>query len=269
MVQEKHKQMIDKVLQFAKNDDRIVGLALGGSYITNSMDEFSDLDFIIVTKAECYEDIEDERLKIVAYFGKLLSAFTGEHVGEPRLIICLYNDPLLHVDFKFMSVNDISKRVEDPTVLYELNNCITDAFSKEAAVFPTPDIQWIEDRFWVWIHYVTTKLARKELFEVIDFLSFLRQTVISPLLLMKHGKLPRGVRKIEIDIPMEINSLEKTLAIHEISSCIYAIQESINLYKKIREYHAISHKHVEAERIAIDYFNEISKDYSVILNHER
>lgn len=260
MVQVKHKKMIDKVLEFAENDDRIVGLALGGSYITNSMDEFSDLDFIIVIKAECYEDIMNERLRIVAHFGKLLSAFTGEHVGESRLIICLYDAPLLHVDFKFVSINDMSKRVENPNILYELNNCVTDAFMKEAAVFPTPDIQWIEDRFWVWIHYVTTKLARQELFEVIDFLSFLRQVVISPLLLMKHGKLPRGVRKIEIDIPMEIDSLKKTVAIHEISSCINAIQASINLYTEIREYQgdAIIHKHVEAERIAVGYFNEIS-----------
>lgn len=260
MVLAKHKQMIDKVLQFAQSDDRIVGLALGGSYITNSMDEFSDLDFIIVTKTECYENIMNERLRIVDYFGKLLSAFTGEHVGEPRLIICLYDDPLLHVDFKFVSVNDMLKRVENPIILYELNHCITDAIAIEAAVFPSPDIQWIEDRFWVWIHYATTKLARQELFEVIDFLSFLRQAVISPLLLMKHGKLPRGVRKIEIDIPDEIKSLEKTVAIHEINSCIRALQASIDLYIELREYQGdtVFHKQVEAERMAIGYFNEIS-----------
>jgi hypothetical protein len=31
----------------------------------------------------------------------LLVGFTGEHVGEPRVLICLYGPPVLHVDLKF------------------------------------------------------------------------------------------------------------------------------------------------------------------------
>jgi predicted nucleotidyltransferase len=261
MVLKKHKQMIHKVLQFAENDDRIAGLALGGSYITNNMDEFSDLDFVVVTKTESYKEIMSERLSIVENFGKLLSAFTGEHVGEPRLIICLYASPLLHVDFKFVSIDDSSHRIENPTILYEHNNCLSEAFMKEAAVFPTPNLQWIEDRFWVWIHYAATKIARGELFEVIDFLSFLRQVVISPLLQMKNGKLPRGVRKVEIEIPNEIDSLNQTVAIHEICSCVRAVQASINLYIDLREYHMQVgfYKHEEAERIATEFLDEIEK----------
>jgi predicted nucleotidyltransferase len=261
MVLNKHNQMINKVLQFVENDDRIAGLALGGSYITNSMDEFSDLDFVVVTKTESYKEIMSERLNIVKHFGKLLSAFTGEHVGEPRLVICLYASPLLHVDFKFVSIDDSSHRIENPTILYQDDNCLSKAFMKETAVFPIPKLQWIEDRFWVWIHYAATKIARGELFEVIDFLSFLRQVVISPLLQMKNGKLPRGVRKIEMDIPNEIDALKKTIAIHEISSCISAVQASIDLYIALRECHRHVgfYQHDEAETIAIEFFNEIAK----------
>ena len=261
-----HKQMIDMVLRFAENDNRIVGLALGGSYITNSMDEFSDLDFIVVTKSESYEEIMEERFRIVKNFGKLLTAFTGEHVGESRLIICLYDSPILHVDFKFVSVDDVSQRIENPAILYELDDCLTEAFAKEIAVFPTPDLQWIEDRFWVWIHYAATKIARNELFEVIHFLSFLRQVVISPLIQMKNGILPRGVRKIEIDIPSEIDTLNKTVATHDISSCISAVQASIDLYIELREHHAYVsfHKNNKAEEIAIGFFMEIANKLNVI-----
>jgi predicted nucleotidyltransferase len=259
MVLDKYKQMIDKVLEFAVKDDRIAGLALGGSYTTNSMDEYSDLDFVAVIKTESYKEIMNERFSIVQHFGKLLSAFTGEHVGESRLIICLYDAPILHVDFKFVSIDDISKRIENPTILYELNNCLSEAFIKEEAVFPIPDLQWIEDRFWVWIHYAATKIARKELFEVMDFLSFLRQVVISPLLQMKNGKLPRGVRKIEMDIPNEIDSLNKTVAIHELRSCISAVQASIDLYIELRDYHEQVgfRKHTEAEKITVGFFHEM------------
>ncbi|MER7057532.1 MULTISPECIES: hypothetical protein [unclassified Streptomyces] len=34
-----------------------------------------------------------------------------------------------------------------------------------------PDLQWIEDRFWIWVHYGATKLGRGELFEVNGFLA--------------------------------------------------------------------------------------------------
>ena len=58
-------------------------------------------------------------------------------------------------------------------------------------------MQWFEDRFWIWVHYATIKIARGELFETIEFISFLRETVIGPMLQIKNGYLPKGVRKIE------------------------------------------------------------------------
>ncbi len=69
----------------------------------------------------------NERIKIAANLGTLLSAFTGEHVGEPRLLICLYGPELLHVDLKFVSINDIAHRVKDPVILWERGNCVSEA----------------------------------------------------------------------------------------------------------------------------------------------
>ena len=50
--------------------------------------------------------------------GRPVRRLTGEHVGEPRLLICLYDSPLLHVDLKFMSIADIEKRVDEPVGAY-------------------------------------------------------------------------------------------------------------------------------------------------------
>jgi hypothetical protein len=110
----------------------------------------------------------EERFKIVEKLGNILGRFTGEHVGEPRLVICLYGPPLLHVDFKFVSIDDIGIRVEDPIVLWERDNAITDSLKSEKAKFPMPKLQWIEDRFWVWVHYGATKIGKNELFESIE-----------------------------------------------------------------------------------------------------
>jgi hypothetical protein len=47
------------------------------------------------------------------------------------LIIALYdvNEYLIHVDFKFVSLNDISVRVEDPVILWEREKCISNEFA--------------------------------------------------------------------------------------------------------------------------------------------
>lgn len=256
-----YEAMIQKVLRFAEQDERIIGLTLGGSYVTREMDEYSDLDFVVVIKSESYEQVMRDRFTIVEGFGKLLAAFSGEHVGEPRLIICLYNSPALHVDFKFVAIGDAGKRVENPIVLYQADSCLSEAFSREEAKFPIPDLQWIEDRFWVWIHYAAAKIGRGELFEAVDFLSFLRQTVISPLILMKNGKPPRGVRKVETDAPNDIEALVKTIAIHEKNSCVKAVQACVDLYIPLRKYHAQQgfSKRIEAEKVAITFLDEVSR----------
>ncbi len=210
-----HKEFIKRSIKVLQHDERIMGLAVAGSFITNAMDEFSDIDFVIAVDSKYYNEILDKRIEIAKSLGHLLSAFTGEHVGEPRLLICLYNNPLIHVDLKFVSIDEIAYRVEDFKVLWERDNCISDKLKEESAQFPNPDLQWIEDRFWIWIHYGAGKIGRGEIFETIEFISYLRQNVIGPLILMKKGKRPQGVRKIEFDAPEYLERLKSTIAIHE------------------------------------------------------
>lgn len=194
------------------------------------MDEFSDIDFVIAVDAAYMEQVSKERQEIAGRLGHLLSSFTGEHVGEPRLLICLYGPPLLHVDLKFVLLDDIAHRVEDPVILWERDNKISEKFKSEQAKFPVTDMQWIEDRFWVWVHYGASKIGRNEIFETIEFISFMRQTVIGPLALMRSGCLPRGVRKIESDAPQYLPQLKQTVAGYDALSCVNALKNIIQLY---------------------------------------
>ncbi len=119
-------------------------------------------------------------LQYAKSFGDLISGFTGEHVDEPRVLICLYDNPLLHVDIKFLTLPELYDRVENPAVLFERNKQLSEIIKLTNAVWPQPDFQWIEDRFWTWVHYACLKIGRGELMEAFDFLSFLRMTVLSP-----------------------------------------------------------------------------------------
>jgi len=258
-----HKNFISNLSKILKRDSRFIGLTIGGSYLTNEMDEYSDVDLVLTVDPDSYDEIMNERMEIAEKFGNLLSAFTGEYVGESRLLICLYGPELLHVDLKFVMPDDFKNRVEDPHIIFEKNNCISNIIKKSKAEFPIPNLQWIEDRFWIWVHYGALKIGRGEIFEVIEFISFLRQVVVGPLALMKNNKLPRGVRKLEIDAPKEAEVLKSTVAAHDPLSCVRALEVLIDLYLCLRKKLASNEfiEKSEAARYATEYLQSIKNKY--------
>ena len=209
------------------------------------MDEYSDLDLIVVVKDESYEAVMAERFAIVKGLGateeSLLAAFTGEHVCEPRLIISLFgnaapNGAPLHVDVKFSAIKDMGPRVEEPFIFWERTPAaLSDRLrSFGPAAWPAPDLQWVEDRFWVWTHYFAVRLARGELFECVDSLSFLRANVFGPLCLKRCGFDPQGVRRLETRTPQYLDLLKRTVGGYDQTSLLVAIRASIDLYRQLR-----------------------------------
>ena len=229
-----HRAFIRQAIETLSVDARIVGLACSGSYSEDALDAFSDLDLVVAVAADCYGAVENERLDIVASLGDLLSAFTGEHVGEPRLVIALYGPDGLHVDFKFVKVEDAADRVDEPTVLWERDNQLSDALKTGVGAYPRLDEQWVEDRFWTWIHYCAGKIGRGEYFEATDFLGFLRGQVLGPLALQQAGFQARGVRKIEHLLPEFADRLRQTVAQPEKMQLQAATEHAIVLYKAMR-----------------------------------
>jgi hypothetical protein len=244
----------------AESDERLVGVLVGGSAVTGMTDEFSDLDFVIVGQDDAQPGLLTEATAIAGRLGPLLAAFTGEHVGEPRLVIALYGPPLLHVDLKFVGVADLSVRVEDGIVLWERGQAVTAAMSTSEAVWPQPDVQWIEDRFWIWIHYGATKLARGELFECLDMLAYLRAVVLGPLIAVARGTRPQGVRRIEAFAPDMVPRVAATVATHSRASCAAALQATVDLYRDLRgtDRGADVQIRAEAEAAAVDYLTNVS-----------
>ena len=225
---------VNGITEVLKADDSVLGLTVGGSWLSGEIDEFSDLDLILVTKEKISGSID--RMKAYASrFGKLLSAFTGEHIGDTRVLICLYDDPLLHVDIKFLTIDEFSKRVESPVILLDKSGELRKVIESTEAKFPKPDFQWLEDRFWIWIHYALLKIGRGEYFESFDFFGSLRSIVLGPLLHMKSHSDPRGVRKLEfISSDEDINMIKATLPAYDKESLLRALNASVALYRKLR-----------------------------------
>ena len=260
MIPAVHRRMAEHIAARLQDDDRILGVAVGGSWIDNDMDEFSDIDLVVVSTEEKFGEVLEQRRRSQPGWETLLAAFTGEHVGEPRLLICLFADPLMHVDLKFISLAQLASRVEDPVILWQRGDALSKVMQGSRAHFPLPDLQWIEDRFWIWVHYAATKLGRRELVEVIDFISYLRSQVLGPLLLMQKGHQPRGVRRIESAAPEELPLLLKTVAKHDVRSCADALYATVELYRRLRDHHGTPalQRGTLAEQAATAYLAEIA-----------
>lgn len=227
--------VVDGLLTRCVADPRFLGVVLGGSVARGEADEHSDLDLVLACRDEDHADLLGAMPRLAADLGPLLAAFTGEHVGEPRLLIALYGPPLLHVDLKLVGRRDAATRVEDGLILWERDGAITAARTDVEAVWPSPSLQWIEDRFWVWVHYGATKVARGELLECLDLLAMIRGTVLGPLVAVRAGARPQGVRRLEAIDPQAVPALVATIGAHDRDACRGALRAAIALYRELRD----------------------------------
>lgn len=234
----------------------IVGLAAGGSFAGGRMDEHSDLDLVVVVAQSAWPAILERRRDIAVTLGPLLGAFTGEHVGEPRLLIAMYGPPLIHVDLKFVIPDALRDRVEDPVLLWDRGEDLAALLATNRAHYPGPDPQWIEDRFWIWIHYAATKLARGELFEVLGFLAYLRSQVLGPLALAEAGVQPNGVRRLEENAVRRADAIRATVARYDRRDAGRAILAAVEAYRELRGESAVHRSAVEGP--AVDYARAVT-----------
>jgi len=246
------RNFITHALPILGEDQRIVGIAAGGSFISGSMDEYSDVDLVIVVTEASLTIETSARMEIAAKLGNLLTAFVGTHVGEPRLLICLY-EGLLKADLKFIVAEDLKRRVEDPVILYDPNRIIAKALQESQASYPAPNRQWIEDAFWVWIHYSAAKIRRGEVLEALTLLGFIIEKVLGPLSLLDAGHQPSGVRRIEFLAPKRAAELASLQVPHEPAAIKQAFQHAAAIYISLRK-DVESRK--DAEQEALQYLTE-------------
>ena len=251
---------VERAVQQLSSDSRFCGLAVAGSWLSNEMEEFSDLDLVAVVNDADYPI--GDRFEIVRKLGSHVSSFTGDHVGEPRMLICMFRDPLVHVDVKFVALNDFRDRIENPWIAWEVGGKLSKILRETSLHELKTDPQWLEDRIWTWVHYGAGKIARGEIFEAIGFLSFLREKVLGPLGLWVYEKPIRGVRRIEQYLPEFGQRLQRTIPSYSKESCFEALRACIEIYRDLRlRYSAESFLANEiAERESLAYLAKIDPE---------
>lgn len=230
-----HAAFLARALAAVAADPRVEALLAGGSYVHGGMDAQSDLDLVLVVRDEAYDALLAGRRAFAERLGALVGAFGGDHVGEPRLLICLYRDPLLHVDWKIVTADDLDRRVERPAILFARDRAALEARLDAATIgWPDRDADWFEQRVWIWLHYAATKWARGEYYETLGIVAFLRDQILGPMLARRAGLPQRGVRRIEaLGLDPE-GRLAATLAGHDRTALRAALDAAIALYADLR-----------------------------------
>ena len=253
-----HSRFLGDALPRIQQEPRVAGIAIAGSIAGGRPDIYSDVDLIVVIDDEAFDAVMKERLALIGSWTTLVAGFTGEHVGEPRLIITLVGPPLLHVDFKFVRAGEFAERIEDPEILWDRDGALAACLAQHPLAAPPLDLQWIEDRFWIWVHYGATKLGRGELFEIIGFLGYLREAVLGPLAARRVGASPRGVRHLESLAPHEARELQATLCGYDRHEAGRALLASVKLYRQwLDDTHAVIEHRRHAEKLAVQYLDEV------------
>ncbi len=262
MIPESHRNFVKNAIFQLEKDERILGLAAGGSWINGEMDAYSDLDLVFAIDPTFYAAVIQQMGSIAHSLGPCLSQFTGEHVGAKNLLICLYEDPLLHVDLKFVELDDLTQRIENPVVLWERNGALTRMIESTKPIPESKSLQWIEDRFWTWIHYGAKSIGRGEVFEALDTLAFLRAQVLGPLITTKAGKHPRGVRRVEQYCDSDdLEALRSTVASYHSLAIAQALKNAAKSYVGLREILAPDDllRNRRAEMASLRYLHEVSE----------
>ncbi|QDZ13107.1 nucleotidyltransferase domain-containing protein [Devosia ginsengisoli] len=228
-----HATFLDALIKKLAKDPRFDAVLAGGSMVHGGFDAFSDIDLVLVVRDDVYAQVMAERGDIARDQGGLLAAFTGEHVGEPRLLICLYGPELLHVDLKFVILSDLTRLVERPLILWARDAAaVSGALDRARIAWPDRAPQWFEDRAWTWLHYAAVKLQRGELFEAIGTIAFFRDAVLGPMLHRRAGRPQRGVRKLEQAGIAQ--ALLPTVATHGTQSVAAGLTHAMRLYLELR-----------------------------------
>jgi predicted nucleotidyltransferase len=247
----------DRIVTALKSDPRFVGLLAGGSFGQGDFDEYSDLDLVLVIEEDDYAPVMTTRHEFAASLGDLLYAFTGEHVGEPRLLICLYADPLMHVDLKFVTLDDLDKRIEEPRLLWHRDDRIPQRLRLSIPRRAYREPEWFEERFWVWVHYTATKLGRGEIFETHLALAQLRLLVLGPMAARRVGSEQRGVRRLEMLAPDISRQLAATVGDYSAGGCAAALRHTFAIYRDFRSDAPPRNQNREAENAVIEFVDRI------------
>lgn len=232
-----HRAHLEAACGEAKGCDGILGMVIGGSLASGQADEYSDLDLQLVVEEAGFDRAVGQLREIADAAGRVVAAFTAEHVGLPQMLIVLYDD-LIHVDFEPVLLGRLNERNAGLTalVLWEHHGAVSAALTAaRRPEDPARELAWFEGRMWTWSWYIQTKVMRGELYEALDGLQYVRNAVLFKLLALHRGELESGSRRAEQRLGPWGDRFSATVPALTQESLMTALREAMRLYVSLAD----------------------------------
>jgi hypothetical protein len=232
----RHKERLIAACRVGVDEADVIGMAIAGSFVDGAPDIYSDLDLRVVLANGSFERVFPRREGFARACGPLVAAFTGEHVGEPQLLITLYDD-LVHVDFLFTELADAPDKNEGRKahVLWQRDPGVSEALSRPHVADPAADLAYVEARMWTWAWYIQSKILRGELWEAVSGLGSVRDWVLFRLLAMSQEIRYRGARFAEESVGEHAAAVAGTLGTLDKESLLEALRAAVRLYLELAD----------------------------------
>ena len=236
-----HRDLLERAVNHFQDDDRVVGMILGGSLARGAADFYSDVDLYIVAREESFEAVFDERDAAARSIGTPLFGFAVDPVpGGSRDYIVTYPGPV-KLDLMYYRESEIGpdRKWAGRRVLVDDSGSLEDVISRSATFrpdLPQPKtLLELDQKFWTWCWYVFGKIMRGELWEALDGVHTIRSDALLPLLDWVSDRPHEGYRRLERKADPETAArLAATVSTLRPESLYAALQAEMDLFCDLR-----------------------------------
>jgi Streptomycin adenylyltransferase len=237
-----HRRVLAAAIDYFRQDARVPGLLLGGSFAAGTADFYSDIDLYVVVRDETFAGVLAGKTTAAAAGGRVLTAFVPDHLGPggDEMYIAVYDGPV-KMDFNYerRSALQPNWKLRGRVVLKDIDGALAGAVRAStglAAPLPSRDVlEDVHNKFWTWCWYVFGKIARGELWEAVDGLHGIRKLALVPLLEWDANRPPEGFRRLEAVVPRGLRTrLAATLSGPETVPLYHALQATIDLFIELQ-----------------------------------
>jgi predicted nucleotidyltransferase len=236
-----HRALLERAVNYFRDEDRVVGIILGGSLAQGAADFYSDIDLYIVARDESFQTVFEERDVSATTIGSPLFRFAVDPVpGGSRDYIVMYPGPI-KLDLMYYRESEIKpdRKWTSRRVLKDESGSLETVVSRSTMFRPDrPEpraLLELNQKFWTWCWYVFGKVMRGERWEALDGIHTIRSDALLPLLDWMSDWPHEGYRRLERKADPETAArLAATVARLRPESLYAALQAELDLFCALR-----------------------------------
>jgi predicted nucleotidyltransferase len=236
-----HRTVLERAVSYFSDDNRVVGMILGGSLAHGAADFYSDVDLYIVASDESFEAVFGERDDAAQSIGSPLFRFAVDPVPRgSRDYLVTYPGPV-KLDLMYYRESEIGpdQKWASRRVLVDDSGSLETVISRSATFLPDrPEpktLVELNQKFWTRCWYVFGKIMRGELWEALDGVHGIRGQALLPMLDWMSEQPHEGYRRLESKLdPEEAARLAATVAPLELEALYRALRAEIELFRELR-----------------------------------